>query len=57
MLQTFIESNAFKNRNLSNEDYVNSLFKASLNREPSSEEKEKYTKNWKQLLKRTYLKK
>lgn len=44
MLQTFIESNAFKNRNLSNEDYVNSLFKASLNREPSSEEKEKYTK-------------
>ena len=43
-LQTFIESNAFKNRNLSNEDYVNSLFKASLNREPSSEEKEKYTK-------------
>lgn len=44
MLQTFIESNAFKNRNLSNEDYVTSLFKASLNREPSSEEKEKYTK-------------
>ena len=44
MLQTFIESNAFKNRNLSNEDYVKSLFKASLNREPSSEEKEKYTK-------------
>lgn len=44
MLQTFIESNAFKNRDLSNEDYIKCLFKATLNREPSSEEKETYMK-------------
>lgn len=44
MLQTFIESNAFKNRNLNDEDYIQCLFKAILNREASNEEKETYKK-------------